>query len=134
MDNSERTNSSGEYFLRRIDVTMRNKERTQKGKVASESAESVSKLGPPSRKGARLEIPAGQPDPEALRSVTREWLVPRLVEKFLRVHGVELKHSRKLANRLQLSLPAEGSFVSAGADSKETRSQVKKKNQYRGLM
>ena len=121
------------WFLRRIDVTMRNKERTPRRKVAAESAEFVSKLGRPSRKGARLEIPAGQPDLEALRSVTREWLVPRLVEKFLRVHGVELKHSRKLANRLQLSLPAKGSLMSAGALSKHIRSQVKKKNQYRGL-
>jgi len=50
-----------------------------------------------SRRGdsdARLQLPAGQPDLEALRSVTREWLVPSLVEKFLRLHGIELKHAR----------------------------------------
>ena len=61
--------------------------------------------------GARLQLPAGEPDLEALRSVTREWLVPRLVEKFLRTHGVELKHVGKLANRLQLPLPERLSLV-----------------------
>lgn len=86
-----------------------------------------------SRSGGQLQLPHGEADIEALRSVTREWLVPRLVEKFLRVHDVELKHSRKLANRLQPSLPGEGSLMPAGAASKEIRSQVKKKNQYRGL-
>jgi hypothetical protein len=87
--------------------------------------------------GGCLRLPQGQADIEALRSVTREWLVPRLVEKFLRVHGLELKHTRKFANtanRLQLSLPGEGSLMSAGAVSKEFRSQAKKKNQYRELM
>ena len=55
-----------------------------------------------------LQLPAGKPDLEALRSVSREWLVPRLVEKFLRLHGVDFKHSQNfgnVANRLQLSLP-----------------------------
>jgi len=92
---------------------------------------------PASSNGGRLQLPPGQADIEALRSVTREWLVPRLVEKFLRIHGVELKHSRKLAdtaNRLQLSLPAEGSLIAGRAATKEIGSQVKKKNQYRGLM
>ena len=35
-----------------------------------------------------LRLPSGEPDLEALQAVTREWLVPRLVEKFLRVHGI----------------------------------------------
>lgn len=39
----------------------------------------------------RLELPVGEPDLDALRSVTREWLVPLLVEKFLREQGVELR-------------------------------------------
>jgi hypothetical protein len=84
--------------------------------------------------GGRLRLPRGEADIEALRSVTREWLVPRLVEKFLRVHGFELKHTRKFANtanRLQPSLSGEGSLVSGNAAGK--RSQAKKKNQYRGL-
>lgn len=54
--------------------------------------------------GTRLQLPPGEADIEALRSVTREWLVPRLVEKFLRAHGIELKHSRQHADRLRLSL------------------------------
>ena len=48
-------------------------------------------LRPSRREETRLEIPAGEPDLEALRSVTREWLVPLLVEKFLREQGVELR-------------------------------------------
>jgi len=71
----------------------------------------------PTRGGERLKFPPGPPDIEALRSVTREWLVPRLVEKFLRIHGVELKHSPKFANaanRLQPSLVGEGSLIAAG--------------------
>jgi len=43
---------------------------------------------------ARLEIPPGEADLAALRSVMREWLVPRLVEDFLRERGIELKYSR----------------------------------------
>jgi len=39
----------------------------------------------------KLALPSGEPDFEALRSVTREWLVPILVEKFLREQGVELR-------------------------------------------
>jgi hypothetical protein len=87
-----------------------------------------------SRAGGRLQLPPGEPDLEALRSVTREWLVPRLVEKFLRIHGIELKHSRKgtnTANRLQISLPEEGSLIFASAGAKEIRPQANKKNQYR---
>jgi hypothetical protein len=62
--------------------------------------------GPPAgqRAEAELRLPSGEPDLEGLQAVTREWLVPRLVEKFLRVHGIELKHSRQHAERLRLSL------------------------------
>ena len=42
----------------------------------------------------RLELPAGKPDLEGLRAVTREWLVPALVEKFLREHGIQLRSHR----------------------------------------
>jgi hypothetical protein len=38
-----------------------------------------------------LEIPAGEPDLARLLSVTREWLVPLLVDEFLRERGVELQ-------------------------------------------
>lgn len=88
-----------------------------------------------SRGGGRLQLPPGEPDIEALRSVTREWLVPRLVEKFFRIHGIELKHSRKFANtanRLEPPLPAERSLTSAIAAAKEIRTPTNKKNQYRG--
>ncbi len=34
-----------------------------------------------------LDFPTGRPDLDALRSVAREWLVPVLVEKFLREQG-----------------------------------------------
>jgi hypothetical protein len=46
---------------------------------------------PARRAEAKLELPIGEPDLEALRSATREWLVPVLVEKFLREQGM---HSR----------------------------------------
>ena len=39
----------------------------------------------------RLVLPDGEPNLEALRSVTRDWLVPLLVEKFLREKGIELR-------------------------------------------
>ena len=39
----------------------------------------------------KLALPSGEPDLEALRSVTCEWLVPILVEKFLREQGFELR-------------------------------------------
>jgi hypothetical protein len=73
---------------------------------------------------------------EALRSVTREWLVPRLVEKFLRIHGFELRHSPMFANstnRLQPSLVGEGSLLSGRTATQESGLQAKKKNQYREL-
>ena len=78
----------------------------------------------PSRTGgARLQFPPGEADIEDLRSVTREWLVPRLVEKFLRVNGIELMHSRQHANRLRSSRLGD----SAGAVAKEIRPQAKQK-------
>ena len=86
-------------------------------------------LGASQPAGTRLQLPPGEADIQQLRTITREWLVPRLVEKFLRVHGVELKHMRQGANRLPPSLLGD----SAGAVPKEIRSHVKKKNQYEGL-
>jgi len=47
---------------------------------------------------ARIQIPTSEPDLVALRSVMREWLVPRLVEDFLRARGIELKHSHVYAS------------------------------------
>lgn len=91
----------------------------------------------PSGGGGRLQFPPGQPDIEALRRVTREWLVPRLVEKFLRIHGVELKRSPKFANaatRLQPSLVGERSLIAGRTTTQKSESHVKKKNQYRELM
>jgi len=45
------------------------------------------------RPETRLRLPTGKPDLESLGSVTREWLVPRLVDKFLRMHGIESTRS-----------------------------------------
>lgn len=52
---------------------------------------SVEADSPGRRAETKLEFPTGEPDLNALRSVTREWLVPLLVEKFLREQGVELR-------------------------------------------
>jgi len=101
---------------------------TRPSRLWSGGPEPQSSVPASSRGGARLRLPRGEADIEALRSVTREWLVPRLVEKFLRLHGFELKHTRKFANtanRLQPSLPGEGSLVSGNAAGK--RSHVNKK-------
>jgi hypothetical protein len=69
---------------------------------------------PRAGQSTRLLIPAGEPDLEALRSVTREWLVPRLVDKFLRTHGIHLKYSRNLASEAsQLSRSSTGEDRSA---------------------
>jgi hypothetical protein len=51
------------------------------------------------RRETQLERPAGEPNPEALRSVTLEWLVPRLVDKFLRVHGIESRNGSAVIAR-----------------------------------
>jgi hypothetical protein len=80
--------------------------------------------------GIRLQLPPGEADIEQLRSITREWLVPRLVEKFLRVHGVELKHSHQRANRVQPSLLGH----SASTVQSDIKSQAKKKTNYRALV
>lgn len=87
---------------------------------------------PTSHGGARFQLPPGQPDLDALRSVTREWLVPRLVEEFLRVHGIELKHVGKLGNRLQPSIL--GALVPGdGSVSEKIKSQAKRKTNIRTL-
>jgi hypothetical protein len=54
-----------------------------------------------------LELPGGEPDLEALRSVMREWLVPQLVEKFLRLHG----SNQLFRRRLHTSQPRTSSRV-----------------------
>ena len=54
------------------------------------------------RAEAELIIPAGKRDLEALRSVTRDWLVPRLVEEFLRERGIE---PRSRANAVREKTP-----------------------------
>ncbi len=81
----------------------------------------------PSVSGGRLQLPPGKPDIEALRSVTREWLVPRLVEKFLRLQGIELKHVGKVVNRLQTSLLGTSPLGSAGPASEEIRPQANRR-------
>ena len=87
---------------------------------------------PTSPGGAGLQLPPGQPDLDALRSVTRKWLVPRLVEEFLRVHGIELKHVGKLRNQLQPSLL--GALVPGdGSVSERIKSQAKRKTNIRTL-
>jgi hypothetical protein len=47
----------------------------------------------------RLEIPAGEPDLAGLCSVTQEWLVPLLVDEFLRERGVDLKQKPMTVNQ-----------------------------------
>ena len=56
------------------------------------------------RSDTRLEISAGEPDLEALRSVTRDWLVPVLVEKFLHDQGIELRE-RSNAKSKKIPIP-----------------------------
>jgi hypothetical protein len=46
----------------------------------------------------RLEIPPGEPDLDRLRSVTREWLVPLLVDEFLRERGIDFKQKPMTVN------------------------------------
>ena len=70
-------------------------------KMAKRRCEQSIKCGPHEQKEVRLGFPSGDPDLEGLRSVTREWLVPRLVEKFLRTHGVELRASGTSMQTLQ---------------------------------
>jgi len=68
----------------------------------------------------RLEIPAGQPDLAALRSVTHEWLVPRLVQEFLRERGVQLKQSPMSVN-YENPIPKPLSRGGRGAASRRER-------------
>jgi hypothetical protein len=72
---------------------------TRPSRLRSESSERQGPVPASSRDGVRLLLPLGEPDLEALRAVTREWLVPRLVQEFLREHGVELKQPSTPVNQ-----------------------------------
>jgi hypothetical protein len=50
------------------------------------------------RRETKLALPAGEPDLKALRSVTREWLVPVLIGKFLREQGIDSRVCSENAN------------------------------------
>ena len=77
-------------------MTRKRKDVKQASNVFPESAEQQVEMRRPNRRQeTRLELPVGKPDLEALRSVTREWLVPLLVEKFLREQGIELRARSK---------------------------------------
>jgi len=58
----------------------------------------------PAQRETKLVLPDGEPNLEALRSVTRDWLVPLLVEKFLREQGIELR------KRCQAAVPGKDQF------------------------
>jgi hypothetical protein len=73
------------------------------------------------RQETKLELTIGEPDLEALHSVTREWLVPRLVEKFLRMHGAELRYPQNAEN--------EETRLSAHVLGKETRKDAARRSQ-----
>jgi hypothetical protein len=116
-------------MLRRTTVTRKRKtmKQTSKGSVEL-GLQQLKRPGASRRQEARLAIPDGEPDLEALRSVTREWLVPRLVEKFLRMHGVELRHSpitsATSTNRLRPSISElEGSSSSVRRRKKQNTSE-----------
>lgn len=65
---------------------------TEQGNLDKGESPAPVKIHLPGRRTeTNLEFPTGQPDLDALRSVTREWLVPVLVEKFLRGQGVGLR-------------------------------------------
>lgn len=70
-------------------------------KMAKRRCQQRSESSSREQKEVRLEFPDGDPDLEALRSVTREWLVPRLIEKFLLAHGVELRASSAAVHSLR---------------------------------
>ena len=73
---------------------------------------------------ARLLIPAGNPDIDALRSVTREWLVPSLVKKFLRLHGIDLKYSGNSASHaIRLLRPVISEDRGSGCRNAEVQRQ-----------
>ncbi|HUN63931.1 MAG TPA: hypothetical protein VMU53_18170 [Candidatus Sulfotelmatobacter sp.] len=69
------------------------KEKPPAGRETAGPAEMVSQP-----RETKLALPAGDPDLEALRSVTREWLVPLLVEKFLREQGIDSRVHPENAN------------------------------------
>lgn len=60
--------------------------------------ETAHRAAPDCRRDTPLAIRGGELDMSALRSVMREWLVPRLVEDFLLKRGIELKYSRARTN------------------------------------
>lgn len=62
----------------------------------------------------KIELPTGEPDIEALRSATREWLVPLLVEKFLREQAI-LSRARPENAKFQLKDSGAGNSRNAGA-------------------
>jgi hypothetical protein len=70
-------------------------------KMAKRRCERNIETGPRELKEVRLQFPGGDPDLEALRSVTREWLVPRLVEKFLLTNGVKLRAPSTAVHSIQ---------------------------------
>jgi hypothetical protein len=91
------------------------------------------KPGSGKRKETQLELPTGEPDLDALRSVTREWLVPRLVEKFLRMHRVELRYSQTSVNPTsRRSTPVVGSDASAGSPTQDSETLMNTKRPIRG--
>jgi len=72
----------------------------QPGAANSSIPEGALSPGANHRMETRLEIPAGEPDLSALRLVMKEWLVPRLVDEFLRERGIRLKRTQTaLANQ-----------------------------------
>jgi hypothetical protein len=70
------------------------------------------------KKQTSLELPAGEPNLEALRSVTREWLVPLLVEKFLFEQGMQLRASRtpvQFQQSREFTKETSTAFINKGA-------------------
>lgn len=58
------------------------------------------------KQGAQLLLPAGERHLEALRLVTHEWLVPRLVEEFLRERGIQSQiHLKGAIDKQELHTP-----------------------------
>jgi len=85
------TGSVADYILRRTDMTRKTEQKKQKINAPPESDECQPEIRSAILRRTSLQLPMGQPDLEALRSVTREWLVPLLVGRFLREQGFELR-------------------------------------------
>ena len=85
------TGSVADYILRRTDMTRKTEQKKQKINAPPESDECQTEIRSTILRRTSLQFPMGQPDLEALRSVTREWIVPLLVERFLREQGIELR-------------------------------------------